>query len=60
MVEDKEVPYGWSQMFEETSHGSADVAFIVELADCNAGRDMASLLDYLTRQLERKNISKFH
>lgn len=57
-VEGKEVPYGWSKVYEETSRGSADVAIIVELAECNAGRDMTSLLDHLARQLGRKNISE--
>ncbi|KAK8394732.1 hypothetical protein O3P69_005901 [Scylla paramamosain] len=57
VVEGKKVPYGWSQVYEETSHGSADVAFIVELTDCNAGRDVASLFDYIARQLERGNIN---
>lgn len=52
------MPYGWSQVYEEASHGSADVAVIVELAECNAGKDMTSLLDHLARQLGRKNISE--
>ena len=53
------MPFEWSQVFEETSRGSADVVIIVELADCNADRDMASLFDYLSKQLERNNISKY-
>lgn len=60
MVEGKEVPYGWSQVYEETSQGSADVAIIVEVAKCNAGREMTALLEHLARQLGRKNISECH
>lgn len=57
IVKGQGVPYGWSQVYEETSHGSADVAVIVELAECNDGREMASLLDHLAKQLGGKNIS---
>ena len=59
-MEDKKVPYGWSQVYEETSQGSADIAFIVERTNCNGGRDVASLFDYVARQLERGNISKYY
>lgn len=58
-VEGKEVPYGWSRLYEETSQGSADVAIVVELAECNAGKKMTSLLEHLSMQLRRKNISEW-
>lgn len=58
IVEGREVPHGWNQVFEETSHGSADVAIIIEMDECNAVREMSSLLDHLARQLARKNISE--
>ena len=45
--------------FRGNTVGSADVAFVVEVANCNKNREMISLLDALDVQFKKDDIGMF-
>ncbi|XP_045119654.1 uncharacterized protein LOC123509428 [Portunus trituberculatus] len=45
--EGKPVPSQWSKTFQGETQGSADIAFIIELANCNKGKNLRQFLQLL-------------
>lgn len=60
MVGETQVALGWSRTYEqgEGGYGAADVALVVETAQCNRGKDMRSLLTPLNQHMTRRNMSE--
>ncbi|XP_066981093.1 uncharacterized protein [Macrobrachium rosenbergii] len=46
-------PIGWNTTFRGSTAGFADVALVVEVANCNKQRDVVSLLDFLNVQFQK-------
>ncbi|KAK7076908.1 hypothetical protein SK128_015888 [Halocaridina rubra] len=55
-VNEESVPVGWSKIYEKETQGSADVAFIIELANCNKDRNLQLLQRLIKVQLKRAGI----
>ncbi|XP_064081934.1 uncharacterized protein LOC135198290 [Macrobrachium nipponense] len=49
------VPIGWNTTFRGSTTGFADVALVVEVANCNKQRDVVSLLDFLNVQFQKSD-----
>ncbi|XP_068250910.1 uncharacterized protein [Palaemon carinicauda] len=53
---DETVPEGWSHTYEKDTQGSADLAFVIELATCNKDRNLQLLLKLIKVTLKRGGI----
>ncbi|XP_064081190.1 LOW QUALITY PROTEIN: uncharacterized protein LOC135197898 [Macrobrachium nipponense] len=54
--EGETVPEGWSHTYEKETQGSADLAFVIELATCNKDRNLQLLLRLIKVTLKRGGI----
>lgn len=54
--DEEDVPEGWSHTYEKETQGSADLAFVIELATCNKDRNLQLLLRLIKVTLKRGGI----
>lgn len=50
------VPSGWNATFQGNTEGSTDVAFVIEVANCNKHKDLIKLLDAINVQFKKNSI----
>lgn len=55
---EKTLPSGWSHTYKGETQGSADIALIVELANCNKDKNLQQFLKFVRVQLRRADIRK--
>ncbi|XP_069195725.1 uncharacterized protein [Procambarus clarkii] len=56
-VDGVSVPSGWSLTYQDETQGSADIALIVELANCNKDRNLQQFMQLLKVHLRKSKIN---